>query len=136
MCKVGDIIVIKDCKVGTDNIGRHSFVVLDTSQGEIEGLPFDLVCNIMSSFEGKGEEYKKKKLSFSENMPYDPSEENIINGHGKDGFIKAGVYFFFNRSDIEFTVIGNVQTELYLRLLDYIKHMDPEDIKYILDNLN
>ena len=135
MCKVGDIIVIKDCKVGTKNIGRHSFVVLDTSQGEIEGLPFDLVCNIMSSFEGKGEEYKKKKLSFSENMPYDPSEENIINGHGKDGFIKAGVYFFFNRSDIEFTVIGNVQTELYLRLLDFIKHMNPEDIQYILDNL-
>lgn len=135
MCKVGDIIVIKDCKTGTGSIGRHSFVVLETDKGEIEGLPFDLVCNIMSSLEGKGEEYKQKKLSFPENMPYDPSEENVINGHGREGFIKAGVYFFFNRSDIEFTVIGNVQTELYLRLLDYIKHMNPEDIKYILDNL-
>ena len=41
-----------------------------------------------------------------ENMPYAPSEENVINGHGKEGFIKAGV-----------------------------KHMDTEDIRYILDNL-
>ena len=57
MCKVGDIIVVKNCKAETGNIGRHSFVVLDTNQGEIEGLSFDLVCNIMSSLEGKGEEY-------------------------------------------------------------------------------
>ncbi len=135
MCKVGDIIVVRDCKAETGNIGRHSFVVLDTNQGEIEGLSFDLVCNIMSSLEGKGEEYKKKKLSYPENMPYDPSEENIINGHGKEGFIKAGVYFLFNRADIDFTVIGNVQIELYLKLIDFIKHMNPEDIRYILDNL-
>ena len=57
MCKVGDIIVVKNCKAETGNIGRHSFVVLDTNQGEIEGLSFDLVCNIMSSLESKGEEY-------------------------------------------------------------------------------
>ncbi len=135
MCKVGDIIIVNECKRDNQIIGRHSFVVLNTNQGEIQGLSFDLVCNIMSSLEGKGEEYKKKKLSYPENMPYDPSEENIINGHGKEGFIKAGVYFLFNRSDIDFTVIGNVEIELYLKLIDFIKHMSPEDIKIILDNL-
>lgn len=135
MCKIGDIIVINNCKVGTNNIGRHSFIVLNTEHGEIEGLSFDLVCNIMSSFEGKDEEYKKKKLSYPENMPYDPSEENVVNGHGKEGFIKAGVYFLFSRDDIDFTVIGNIQTELYLKLLAFVQNMNPKDIKYILDNL-
>lgn len=135
MCKVGDIIVVKDCKRDGKNIGRHSFVVLNANQGEIEGLSFDLVCNIMSSLEGKGEEYKKMKLSYPENMPYEPSEENIINGHGKEGFIKAGAFFLFNRADIDFYVIGNVEIELYLKLLSFIKNMDPKDISIVRDNL-
>ncbi len=134
MCKVGDIIVVNECKRDDRNIGRHSFVVLDTNQGEIQGLSFDLVCNIMSSLEGKGEEYKKKKLSYPENMPYEPSEENIINGHGKEGFIKAGVLFYFDRNKTDFFVIGNIEIDLYLRLLDYINKCG--DIVHVIDNLN
>jgi len=135
VCKIGDIIVVKNVKSGNEQIGRHSFVVLSTQKGEIEGLSFDLVCNIMSSLEGKGEEYKRKKLSFPENMPYSPIEENIINGHGKEGFIKAGVYFLFDRESTDFYVIGNIETELYIKLMEFIKNMDPENIRYILDNL-
>lgn len=135
MCKVGDIIVINECRDNGVNIGRHSFVVLSTDKGEIEGMPFDLVCNIMSSLEGKGDEYRRKKLSYPENMPYSPSDENVINGHGKDGFIKAGVYFLFNKETTDFKVIGNIVAELYIKLLEYINNMDPNDIRYILDNL-
>lgn len=136
MCKVGDIIVVQNCKVNGNEIGRHSFVVLSTDKGEVEGISFDLVCNIMSSFEGKGESYKQRKLSYPENMPYSPSEENIVNGHGKEGFIKAGMYFLFDKSTIDFKVIGNIQIELYLRLIEFINNMDPNDIRYILDNLD
>lgn len=135
MCKVGDIIVVEECKVGNKDIGRHSFIVLSTDKGEIEGLSFDLVCNLMSSLEGKSEEYAKKKLSYPENMPYSPSEENIINGHGKEGFIKAGVYFMFNRENTNYRVIGNVQIELYIKLMEFIHNMDEDDIRYIIDNL-
>ena len=98
-------------------------------------MSFDLVTNIMSSFEGKSDDYKRKKLSHPENMPYDPSEENIPNGHGKEGFIKAGVYFLFDRKNTDFYVLGNVETELYLKLIDFINNMNPENIKYIIDNL-
>lgn len=135
MCKIGDIIVVKNCKVGDHLIGRHSFVVLSTEKGEIEGLSFDLVCNIMSSLEGKGEAYKQKKLSYPENMPYSPTEENIINGHGKEGFIKAGMYFLFDREELDFYVIGNVEIDLYLKLMEFVKNLSEEDISYILDNL-
>lgn len=135
MCKIGDIIVVNNFKIGGQNMKRHSFVVLGTENGEIEGLPYDLVCNIMSSFEGKGADYKEKKLSYPENMAYSPAEENVINGHGKDGFIKAGVYFFFNREDTDFYVIGNVEVELYLKLLDFVNNIQPDQIKYIIDNL-
>ena len=136
MCKVGDIIVVDECRVGNREIGRHSYIVLNTDKGEIEGLPFDLVCNIMSSLEGKDDEYKKRKLSYPENMPYLPSEENVTNGHGKEGFVKAGIFYLFNRETIKYKVIGNVHIELYLRLINYIEHMDPDNIKYISDNLS
>lgn len=135
MCKVGDIIVVQNCKINGKELGRHSFVVLNTDKGEVEGMPFDLVCNIMSSFDGKGEEYKQRKLSYPENMPYSPTDENIVNGHGKEGFIKAGVYFFFDKSTIDFRVIGNIQIELYLKLMEFINNMDPNKIRYILDNI-
>ncbi|MCM1113536.1 MAG: hypothetical protein NC399_09815 [Muribaculum sp.] len=108
---------------------------MDTNQGGIAGMPFDLVCNIMSSLEGKGEEYRNKKLSYPENMPFEPSEENIMNGHGKEGFIKAGVYFLFDRKNTEYSIIGNIQHELYLKLINYINNMEPSQIKYIIDNL-
>lgn len=135
MCKIGDIIVVNRCKIGNTELERHSFVVLNTDEGEIEGLSFDLVCNIMSSFEGKGERYKSRKLSYPENMPYLPTEENIVNGHGKDGFIKAGLYFLFNAKETDYYVIGNVDVGLYLRLLEYIDKMDARQIKYVTDNL-
>lgn len=138
MCKIGDIIVINDAKIGNQSVGKHSFVVLSTDKGEIEGLSFDLVCNLMSSLEGKGDEYKQRKLSYPENMPYSAIEENIYSKYknGKEGFIKAGVYFLFNKEQTNFKVIGNVDIELYLRLMAYINQMNPEDIKYILDNLS
>ena len=135
MCKIGDIIVVKDPKINGKPIGQHSFVVLSTDEGEIEGMPYDLVTNIMSSFSGKSEDYKKKKLSYPENMPYEPSEENIIDGHGKDGFIKAGLYFLFERDKTDFYVLGNIETELYIRLINYINHMDSKLIQYVTDNL-
>lgn len=135
MCKVGDIIVIENCERDSKKIGRHSFVVLSTDEGEIEGMSFDLLCNIMCSFDGKGNDYKKKKLSYPENMAYSANQENILHGHNKDGFIKAGIYFLFNRADIDYKVIGNIQTELYLKLINYIESMNPNDIKYVSDNL-
>lgn len=45
MCKVGDIIVVKNYRSHGTVINRHSFVVLSTEKGQIQGLDFDLVCN-------------------------------------------------------------------------------------------
>ncbi len=138
MCKVGDIILINNCKRNNREIGKHSFVVLSTADGQIAGLEFNLVCNLMSSFEGKGSDYKKKKLSYPENMPYEPLEENIIlgNANNKDGFIKAGVYFYFKKEDLDYVVIGNVLDELLNRLFEYIRNMSPNEIKHVIDNLS
>ena len=47
-------------------ISRHSFVVINDKPGFIEGLNYDLISNVMSSF--KNEEHRMRKLKFEENV--------------------------------------------------------------------
>ena len=69
MCRVGDIIVVKEFK---DKNGivvpRHSFVVISDEAGIIESYSYDFISNIMCSFHG--EKHKKRKL----NNEYSPQQ--------------------------------------------------------------
>lgn len=131
MCKVGDIILVKKYKSQGADISRHSFVVLKDDGGQIQGLPYDLVCNVMSSFHS--EEHRKRKLKYPGNVEYASSDENVKGGHGKPGYIKADQFYYFDKSKIDYIVIGNVSIELFLQLLDVIKGLD--SIEEIIDNL-
>lgn len=131
MCKVGDIIVVRNYKSHGSTIGKHSFVVLSTEEGQIQGMDFDMVCNVMSSFHS--EEHKRKKLGYPGNFEYSAEQENIQNGHGKDGFIKAEQFYYFDRSKTDFYVLGNIEPELFNALIEFIKELD--EIEQIVDNL-
>lgn len=131
MCKVGDIIVVRNYKSQGENMKRHSFVVLSTENGQIQGLDYDMVCNVMSSFHS--EEHRKKKLGYPGNFEYLSEQENIRNGHGKAGFIKAEQFYYFDRSKTDFYVLGNVEPELFNELLEFINSLD--EIEHIIDNL-
>lgn len=50
MCNVGDIIVVNGYNDNGKTIGRHSFVVLNDDAGKIQGLDYDIICNVMSSY--------------------------------------------------------------------------------------
>ena len=67
MCKIGDIILIRKYKDGKNQLGTHSFIVIDDRKGVIEGLPYDMICNVLSSF--KDEEQRKRKLGYDGNFP-------------------------------------------------------------------
>lgn len=131
MCKVGDIIVVKNYKSQGKEISKHSFVVLSTDKGRIQGLDFDLVCNVMSSFHSK--EHRRRKIKYPGNFVYSANDENINYGHGKDGYIKAEQFYYFDRSKIDFYVLGNVEPELFNELLDYINNL--KSVEHIIDNL-
>ncbi len=131
MCKVGDIILIKRYKSHNMDLKQHSFVVLNTDGGEIQGLSYDLVCNVMSSFHS--EEHRKKKLKFPGNLEYTPSDENVRHGHGKQGYIKADQFYYFNKSKIDYLVIGSISVELFIELIQLINNLS--SIEQIIDNL-
>lgn len=132
MCKVGDIIIIDSYKDNGTFINKHSFVVLDDEDGEIQGLSYDLVCNVMSSFKNK--QHKDKKLRFPGNFPI-TSDDKVTNpDNGKEGYIKAEQLYYFKKSKIDYQVIGRMNDESLEKLVRFIENLDI-DIKEIIDNL-
>ena len=62
MCQVGDIILVDHYSDNGKTLSKHSFVVIDDNNGTIEGMSYDMICNVLSSF--KSEEQKRRKLSY------------------------------------------------------------------------
>lgn len=132
MCSAGDIIVINKYKDKGKCLNKHSFVVLKDEGGQIQGLEYDLICNVMSSF--KNEEQRNRKLKYPGNFPVLFSDSVIEKGNGKDGYIKAEQLYYFNKDKIDFIVIGSLKVDAFNMLLDFIQDLNIP-IEHIVDNL-
>lgn len=97
-------------------IGKHSFIVVNDKPDFIEGLGYDLVTNVMSSF--KNEEQRNRKLRFMENIEI--ISDDIIsnkNINKKSGFVKADQLIYFDKSKIDYYVLGHISDELLDELI-------------------
>lgn len=132
MCAVRDIIVVEHYKDRGNILNRHSFVVIDDMPDQIEGVSYDMICNVMSSFKSK--EQKERKMSYPGNFPIAAEDEDVKNGNSRDGFIKADQLYYFKKSNIRFRVIGQIKEDIFELLLDFIEEGEFEIID-ITDNL-
>ena len=67
MCKLGDIIVVKEFKdISGKLVPKHSFVVINDEPDFIEGFAYDFISNVMCSFHD--EKHKEHKLSIKSNL--------------------------------------------------------------------
>jgi len=121
MCNVGDIILIESYKHGKISLSRHSFVVLSVDAGTIEGLHYDFVCNVLSSF--KNEEQRAKKLSYPGNFELTHKDSKVEDGNKKSGFVKSDQLYYFNNQKIDYTIIGNLHPDALGRLFEFIKNL-------------
>ena len=135
MCKLGDIIVVKEFrdKDGT-LVPKHSFVVINDEEDYVEGLKYDFVSNMMCSFHS--EEHKNKKLKYEENFPI---KEELISGekiNNKSGYIKADQLYYFNKSLIEYKVMAHMEAELLDELVQLILVLNEKGLlKNVITNL-
>jgi len=106
--------------------------VLSNEAGTIEGLDYDFVCNVLSSF--KDEKQKIKKLSYPGNFKITHSDRSVVRGNTKDGFIKAEQLYYFNNQKIDYTVIGKLHMDVFNRLVGFIENLDVP-LEHISDNL-
>lgn len=132
MCKIGDIILINKYKDGNNKIGRHSFIVIDDRKGIIEGLPYDMICNVLSSF--KSEEQKDRKLGYDGNFPIS-HDDTVTNPHNENnGYVKADQLYYFRKDKIDYQVIGNILPDILKLLFEFITESNFPIVE-IIDNL-
>ena len=126
MCKFGDIIVVQKYK-GDDGkeLSKHSFVVIEDTPGEISGLNYDLVANVMSSF--KNEEHRKMKIKFKENI--EVISDDIVGEYknSKSGYIKADQLFYFDKKKLDYYVFAHITPDLLDELLKLIISLEVEN---------
>ena len=132
MCAVGDIILIESYQHKSHLLTRHSFVVLNVEAGTIEGLNYDFVCNVLSSY--KDAEQRAKKLSFPGNFEIIHTDSTIPRGNTKDGYVKAEQLYYFNRDKITYTVIGRLHQDIFNRLVRFIESLEVP-LEHVTDNL-
>ena len=132
MCKIGDIIIVRKYKDHRKTISSHSFVVINDENGEIQGLPYDFVANVLSSF--KDETQKQRKMSYPGNFPI-VSDDTITDPHNdRNGFVKSDQWYYFDKNKISYEVIGYMKPDIFDLLLEYIEESDFE-FSDIIDNL-
>jgi len=133
MCKVGDIILVQNYNDNGIDLSRHSFVIISDEAGQIQGLEYDLMCNVMSSF--KNVKHREQKLKYSGNYEVLYTDSIITDGgNGLDGYIKAEQFYYFTKDTIEYEVIGSLEPEFFDSLIQFIEDLEIQTID-VLDNI-
>lgn len=135
MCRIGDIIVVKEFK---DKNGivvpRHSFVVINDEKGIIESYSYDFISNVMCSFHS--ENHKKRKLKIKSNLEITPNKINGRNVNNKSGYIRADDLFYFKKDKIDYKVIGRLSDDMLDKLIKLVISLNVEHkTKDLINNL-
>lgn len=132
MCKIGDIILVKKYKDHSKTLKHHSFIVLDDKQGTIQGMDYDFICNVLSSF--KDDEQKERKLGYPGNFPITNNDTITNPDNGKNGYVKMDQMYYFKKDNLEYQVIGCVLPDIFNLLIEFLQDSD-FPISAITDNL-
>ena len=132
MCQVGDIILVDHYSDNGKTLSKHSFVVIDDNNGTIEGMSYDMICNVLSSF--KSEKQKRRKLSYPGNFPI-AHDDTVTNPHNsKSGYVKLDQLYYFKKDKLQFRTIGTMNPDILELLFEFLEESDFE-IFDIVDNL-
>ena len=135
MCRVGDIIVVKEFKDRNGTVvPKHSFVVISDEAGIIESYSYDFISNIMCSFHS--ENHKKRKLKIKSNLEIVPNKIKGRNVNNKSGYIRADDLFYFKKDKIDYKVIGRLSDDMLDKLIKLIIKLNVENkTKDLINNL-
>ena len=136
MCKVGDLILVDHYKHGENTVSRHTFVVVNDDNGEIRGLSYDFIANALSSF--KSPEQKERKMGYPGNFPLVASDMVMNPNNGKSAYVKTDQLYYFNKSTLNYVVIGHIDQDIMDLIFEFIKEsVENGDFEFeeITDNL-
>jgi len=132
MCNIGDIILIDEYNHGSLRLRHHSFVVMQDEAGEIRGYPYDIICNVLSSF--RDDNQKHRKLAFPGNFPIVNDDTHTTPDNGKDGYLKTDQLYYFKKDKISYQIIGYMKPDIFQLVLEFVSAGEFK-IRAITDNL-
>jgi len=100
-CEIGDIVLVSNFMYPDGSDGSlHSFVVIDIENDELDLMPFEYLCFLISS--------KRTKENYPYNIPIKKDDINglIVDSHVKCDFIYEGI-----RKDDILMIVGTVTPE-------------------------
>ena len=134
MCQPGEIVVIEKFLDSEKHENtRHSFVVLSNESGKIEGIDYNIVLALMSSFRGKPDGYKAKKLKYPWNIHITTLDTDMLSGNNEEGFIKCNQLHYFDLTEDEINIIGSVNATVWDKINEAL---DKYEDKIIINTYN
>ena len=108
--------------------------MIDDNPGMIKGLNYNLVTNVMSSFQDKHQ--RTKKLHYKENLEI--CSDDIISDikNSKSGYIKADQLYYFDKKKLDYYVFAKVESHLLDELIKLVIELSVEEkLKINIKNL-
>jgi len=100
-CEIGDIVLVSNFRYSDGSDGSlHSFVIIDIDKGELDIMPLEYLCFLISSNQ------------FKETHPHNvPLKKDRLNNLQKDSHVKSDyIYEGISKDDI-LMIVGSVTPE-------------------------
>jgi len=100
-CEIGDIVLVSNFRYPDGSDGSlHSFVVIDIANDELDLMPLEYLCFLISS---KG---SKESYPYNIQIKKDDTNRLVVDSHVKCDFIYEGI-----KKDDILMVVGSVTQE-------------------------
>ena len=132
MCKIGDILVVRNPVVDHKPIGQHSFIVLDDRNGIVSVFEYDFISLLLTSYE---DENRREKLSSKEgNLPIAKDDKSFDDDkyrkNNRNSFVEADNLFYFSKEKISFKKIGELSPDIFNIIIDFINELNAKGITF------
>ena len=100
-CEIGDIVLVSNFKYPDGSDGSlHSFVVIEIENDELDLMPFEYLCFLISS------NAAKENYPYNIHLKKDATNRLIVDSHVKCDFVYEGI-----RKDDILMIVGSVTPE-------------------------
>lgn len=140
MFRNGDILVIYNPKNNGAVIGTHPFIVVNSEEGNVNGMAYDFAAVVMSSMTTK--EREEKAAKYISNFVIQPEDKKVketkhVTINQKPAFAYLNQPFFFSVEETRVKRIGKMTDEAFEQLIERMELLKKRHIPmhYVYDNL-